>query len=161
MCCCEKPNINGEPGYKWNNPSGVAGVYPANPPTLPEGDVLLADEPGRCGRGTDSHSHHYQLTKSHGSLLLLVKHGGGEEGVRLSMSIADTLLALDSTARYWLLNAIYHAHSNGKRQGRDSTAATWRQAAADKRIKTRKYRGTSSVKVWIEDAAPQMRSYAP
>lgn len=148
MCCCEKPTINGEDGYRWNNPNGPTGIYPVSPPTLEEGDRLLADEPGRCG-GQDSHSHHYRLVKNCG-LALLVKHGGGEQRLRLSGPIADTLLSLDSTARYWVLNAIYHAHSDGERIASVKTASTWREAAAQKRIRTRKQRGSDRVKVWIE-----------
>jgi hypothetical protein len=150
MCCCGKPTINGTDGYKWNQPDGPTSVYPVNPPALLDGDKLLADEPGRCG-GSDSHSHHYRLVKNCG-LVLLVRHGGGDERMRLAGPIADTLLNLDSTSRYWLLNAMYHAYSDGGHEARSATASTWRKAAAEKRIKTRKQRGTDRVKVWIEYA---------
>lgn len=150
MCMCGRPTINGEFGYKWN--SDKAGIYPVNPPTLSDADRLLADEPGRCG-GADSHCHHYRLVKGYsGTIWLLVKHGGGDERVRLSGPIADTLLALDSTGRYWMLNTIYHAYSHGKREGSGEVDSTWRKAAAEKRIKTRKQRGGDGVKVWIERA---------
>ena len=152
MCCCGKPVVNGEVGYKWNKPDGPEGIYPVNPPELEPDDQLLRDEPGRCG-GTDAHSHHYRLVKV--PILgptLLVKHGGGQERIRLSGPITDTLLALDSTACYWLLGAIYHAHSDGGHQARSTTAQTWQKAAAEKRIKTRKQRGSDRVKVWIERA---------
>jgi len=82
---------------------------------------------------------------------LLVRHGGGEERLRLSGPLEPILAALDSNSRYWLLNAIYHAHANGQRDGRDAEAARWRTAAAEKRIKTRKYR--DGVKVWVEPGA--------
>ena len=65
MCCCAKPNVNGEPGYSWDGKS--ISTRPVDPPMLEDGDVLLFDEPGRCG-GMDSHCHHYRLVKSHGSL---------------------------------------------------------------------------------------------
>lgn len=151
MCCCGKPTINGNDGYKWNKPDGPTSVYPVNPPTLEENDKLLADEPGRCG-GSDSHHLHLRLVKNCG-LSLLAKHGGGEERLRLSGPIADVLLGLDSNARYWLLAAVYHAHSDGERQGREKTVHTWRKAAAEKRIKTRKLPSQGVVKVWIEDRA--------
>lgn len=161
MCCCDKPTINGEQGYKWNNPNGPSGVYPINPPSLSEGDEMLADEPGRCG-GSDSHSHHYRLVKSSGgSLSLLVKHGGGEERLRLSGPMRDTLLSLDSTTRYWLLNTIYHAYAEGRQQGQARATNTWRQAAAEKRIRTRKQRGSDSVKVWIEYATMNQTGAIP
>jgi hypothetical protein len=152
MCCCGRPTINGEIGYKWNNPDSGPGMYPVNPPELKPGDQLLRDEPGRCG-GSDSHSHHYRLVKVPiFGPILLVRHGGGQERIKLSGPILDTLLSLDSTALYWTLGAIYHAYSDGANQARSVTASTWRKAAAEKRIKTRKVRGSDSVKVWIERA---------
>lgn len=148
MCCCGKPVVNGELGYKWNNPNDNASVYPVNPPSLEESDQLLRDEPGRCG-GLDSHSYHYRLVKSHGSLSLLVRHGGGDERLYLSKTIESVLAQLGSTDCYWTMNEIYHAHSAGKRSGSDKTANDWRRAAAEKRIRTRKQRGSDSVRVWI------------
>ena len=59
---------------------------------------------------------------------------------------------LDSTGRYWLLNAIYHAHSDARRTGRDAEAARWRTAAAERRIKVRKVRGRAAVRVVVEPA---------
>jgi|SRR5215216_5426319 len=151
MCCCGKPVINGEQGYKWNindDPS----VRPVNPPSLKDTDLLLRDEPGRCG-GIDSHCHHYRLVKSSGSLMLLVRHGGGDERLRLSGPLESMLDHLDSTDCYWALNAIYHAYSDGKRAGSEKTADNWRRAAAEKRIKTRKARGSQTVRVWITDVS--------
>ena len=151
MCCCDKPTVNGELGYKWNDPQARAGVYPVNPPALADNDVLLRDLPGRCG-GQDSHSHHYCLVKSGASLNLLVRHGGGDERIRLSGPVTNFILqSLNSTDCYWLLNAIHHAQSNAARDARDKEALRWRMAAADKRIRTRKLPARGTVKVWIED----------
>lgn len=149
MCCCGKPTINGEPGYRWNDPSGPGGIRPVNPPDVVEGETILFDEPGRCG-GIDSHSHHYRVVR--GSLL--VRHGGGDERVRLSNTnaVITALSGLDSNGRYWLLNAIYQAHHDGGRDAMVKERETWRKAAASKRIRTRKQRGSDSVKVWIEAA---------
>jgi hypothetical protein len=146
MCCCAKPNINGEPGYSWDGKT--TGVYPVMPPDLKDGDVLLFDEPGRCG-GTDSHSFHYRLVKNCG-LRLLVRHGGGDERFYLSLHETAGLEALDSNRRYWLLNAIYHAHARGQRSGAEEERAHWTNAAAERRIKVRKNRGTDTVKVFIQ-----------
>jgi hypothetical protein len=152
MCCCGKPIINGQVGYKWNQPDGPEGVYPVNAPELEASDRLLRDEPGRCG-GTDAHSHHYRLVKSEGgSLSLLVRHGCGDERVRVSRTVEKVLLEADSNTCYWLLSAIYHAYSDGAHAARSATARTWQKAAAEKRIKTRKQRGSDRVKVWIERA---------
>ena len=111
---------------------------------------MLYDEPGRCG-GMDSHSHHFRVVRDIG-LDLLVRHGGGEERVRLSGPIEAGLQALDSDARYWLLCAIYHAHHDGERDATDRERDKWQRAAAEKRIKTRKCQ--KYVKVWIENSCP-------
>ena len=150
MCCCGKPTINGEIGYRWNDPNASSSVYPVNAPDLKEYDKLLHDEPGRCG-GLDSHSFHYRLVDRYGSLYLLVRHGGGDEGFRLSSTptLLSTFAEMDSTARYWVCSALYHAHADAKRESREAEAARWRTAAAEKRIRTRKVRGENSIKVWI------------
>ena len=150
MCCCGKPTINGQLGYKWQ-PNEAASVRPVSPPSLADGDVLLYDEPGRCG-GIDSHSHHYRVVKDYGALYLLVRHGGGDDRINLHLykDQPEVLAQLTSNGRYWLLNATYHAYRDGKSEGHERTEATWRRAAAEKRIKTRKVRGGNAVKVWIE-----------
>lgn len=155
MCCCGKQVVNGQEGYSWDGKS--FGVRPIDAPTLQDGDTLLYDEPGRCG-GLDSHCYHYRVVRTRGGgLELLVKHGGGEERFYLSSTktLVGPLAALDSNGRYWMLNAIFHAQSNAERAGRDAEAGKWRLAAAQKLIKTRKYRGSDSVKVWIESAQPR------
>jgi len=147
MCCCGKPVVNGEPGYKWNF-NDKPGVRRVDPPSLTDHDTLIRDEPGRCG-GIDSHCHHYRLVKSYGSLMLLVRHGGGDERLHLSGPLESVFNRLDSTDCYWALNAIYHSYSEGRRLGSEHSTATWRKAAAEKRIRTRKQRGGDSVRVWI------------
>ena len=151
MCCCDQPNINGELGYKWK-PTEKTSIRPPQPPTLADGDILLYDEPGRCG-GIDSHSHHYRIVKSGGRLDLLVRHGGGDDRFHLSLygTQPEFFASLDSNGRYWLFNALYHARSEGNRQGYYSATEEWRTAAIEKRIKTRKVRGGDAVKVWIEN----------
>lgn len=151
MCFCDKPTINGTAPVKtcFEYP---ASNYPPNPPALLDGDVLLFDEPGRCG-GLDSHSHHFRLVKHGcGSLSLLVRHGGGDERMRLypHRDLPKFLEAMDSNTRYWMLATIRSAHSDGERNGRDSERHTWQKAAADKRIKTRKHPRLGVIKVWIE-----------
>lgn len=151
MCCCDKPNINGELGYKWQ-PNDRPVIRRPDPPTLTEYDTLLYDEPGRCG-GQDSHCHHYRVV-GQTFLTLLYKHGGGEGRIRLSNSKAliPILASLDSNARYWLMNSIYHAYADGQRNGAERTEERWRMAAAEKRIKTRKLPYNKGVKVWMESA---------
>jgi hypothetical protein len=113
MCCCQTPNINGEPGHQWQ-PADRPGIRPVSAPDA-KGDNVLYDEPGRCG-GQDSHSHHYQIVGAASGARfprLLVRHGGGDESIRLSngAQVLRALAMLDSNGRYWLLNALYHAQS--------------------------------------------------
>jgi hypothetical protein len=150
MCCCDKPNVNGQPGYRWQ-PEDKPSIRQPYPPELEPNDVLLHDEPGRCG-GIDCHCHHYRLVRQHSCLYLLTKHGGGVERIRLSRSEAfiATLAVLDSDQRYWILHTIYHAQSDSARNAAEKASATWQRAAAEKRIKTQKVRNSERVKVWIE-----------
>jgi hypothetical protein len=167
MCCCEKPTINGTTPVKMTF-DAPGGNYQPNPPELAEGDQLLFDEPGRCGGrnpdakpgelgagGLDCHSHHYRLVRHYGlDLDLLVRHGGGDKRVRLRSTWAfeQSLNSLDSNGRYWMFNAIYHAQNDAASHARETERMDWKTAAAEKRIKTRKYPARGVVKVWIEPA---------
>ncbi len=144
MCCCAKPNVNGQPGYSWDGK--IEGIRPIDAPVLAENDVLLFDEPGRCG-GLDSHCHHYRVVKG---MTLLVQHGGGCERVRLSLPRGFSFDAVDSNTRYWLLNALYHAHASGKRDGHNNASQEYRTAFAEGRLKKRKMPGRDAVEIWIE-----------
>jgi hypothetical protein len=150
MCCCGKPTINGEIGYRWNDPNSPPGIHSVNAPELDANDTLLYDEPGRCG-GLDSHAYHYRLVRHSSSTFLLVRHGGGDE--RFRFSCTEALLAgfaaMDTSVRYWTFNAIYHACSDARQRAQENEAIRWRKAAAEKRIRTRKTRGEDTVKVWI------------
>ncbi len=147
MCCCASPNVNGTLGYQWQ-PKDTPGIRPVNPPSTDF--AVIYDEPGRCG-GQDSHCHHYRVVGTGHSSSLLVRHGGGDEEVRLSngKAVHAALAMLDSNGRYWLLNAIYHAHNSAERAGRTLEATRWRQAAAERRIKVQKVRGQAAFRVSI------------
>lgn len=146
MCCCETPTINGiDRTYRWQ-PNDAPGIHPVNPPAL-DGCSLLIDAPGRCG-GLDSHSHHYRLVqRGAGMVALLVRHGGGDERVNyISRMVVKSLAHMDQTAAYWLMNAIFSAYHDGKREGSQTTERKWREAASEKRIKVRrstKYQSTT------------------
>ena len=148
MCCCNEPNINGQKNaYSWDGKT--FSTYPPNPPALADNDELLYDEPGRCG-GTDSHSHHVRVIHPRfGGYVLAVRHGGGDEHVPLGhdAKLIRALANMDSDGRYWLLIRIFHIWKNATHAAAEKTAAAWRSAAAEKRIKTRKTR--AGVKVWI------------
>jgi hypothetical protein len=150
MCCCGQPNINGQYGYKWQ-PNDAPSIRQPYPPEIDEDETLLYDGPGRCG-GLDAHSHHYRLTKWHGSTFLLVQHGGGKERIRLSVTehFRDMVFLLDATQLYWFCHTLYHAYSVGKGEGARATHNYWQTAAMEKRIKVRKGRGTNSVTVRVE-----------
>ncbi len=153
MCCCVQPNVNGQPGYQWQ-PLDRPGTRSVNPPETDRN--VLYDEPGRCG-GQDSHCHHYRVVGSaKGAQFpsLLVRHGGGDQEIRLSngKAVLQALAMLDSNGRYWLLNALYHAQADAKRAGQQEATARWRQAAAENRIKVRKVRGRDAVTVELVDA---------
>jgi hypothetical protein len=63
----------------WSSWDGKnVGTREVDAPALLDGDVLLFDEPGRCG-GLDSHCYHYRVVKRAG-LSLLVRHGGSRYG---------------------------------------------------------------------------------
>lgn len=150
MCCCGKPTVNGEQGYSWDGKS--FGVRQPDPPQIAEDEVLLFDEPGRCG-GVDSHAQHCRVVKgSMGRVLLIVRSGLGDRRIRLSneRAVLESLNRLDSNGRYWLLNAISRADFDARSEAAAEANSSWRKAAAEKRIKTRKMPGQNRVKVWIE-----------
>lgn len=143
--------MTGDNGYKWQ-PGDNTGVYPVNPPELRDGDILLFDEPGRCGNRTDSHCHHYRLVQNCGFFYLLVRHGAGDECHDLGFFgiVPQALLKLSSDDRFWLFGSIHHAIRTASRDARELTESIWRKAAAEKRIKTRKVRGQNACIVSIE-----------
>ena len=148
MCCCGKPVINGELGYRWQ-PEHAPSVRPANPPDLQDGDVLLYDEPGRCG-GIDSHAHHFRVVNDRGAFYLLVRHGGGDERHRFGWgktALSRALESLDSNGRYWLLCAAYHAISEAASNARHSEHSRWTHAVAEKRVKVSRRRGVCRVEI--------------
>ena len=151
MCCCEKPSVNGRDVYSWDGKS--YGMYPAIPPELKEGDALLFDLPGRCG-GIDSHSYHYRLVLSRGSVCLLVRHGAGTERIDYlsnGQAVLDAMKNLDDNGRYWMMNALYNATSLIKTEETQKERRRWQTAIVEKRVKKSRIRGSGGyVRVWIE-----------
>ena len=152
MCCCEKPNVNGEPGYSWNG-KGVSTREPS-PPALHDGDRLLYDEPGRCG-GLDSHCHHFVLVRdTRGNLVIRVRNGCGDSAVVIARNyspgsavIEKQMAAMDSNGRYLFMQAIVTTHSNAITDARDEATNSWSLAAIEKRIKIRRRGGHKYVSI--------------
>ena len=133
-------------------------------PTLAQGDTLLYSECGRIvkaetyghGRnGIDYRSHYFTVvTGEHNyGTYLLVKHGGGEERIKIDYSskrVAQFFEPLDSTERYLLMHMLHSLYRDTKREADEATAATYRKAFAEDRLRKRKNRGQASCKVWIE-----------
>lgn len=156
MCCCAKPNRNGQPGYSWDGKS--IGVSRIDPPDPVPNSTILYDEPGRCkpmlnGKPyrIDHHSHHYQVIKDDiGRIHAFVKHGGGmvEFGNTYNMEKLAALMApMDSDARFIMLMSLESWARHAAEEAERKERGRWQRAAAQKRIKTRKMR--DGVKVWI------------
>lgn len=156
MCMCDKPNINGQKTYKWMK-SHSKSIYPLNPPETFIDDVILFDEPGRCG-GTDSHAFHFIVIERMGSLLLLVKHGGGEDSIRIGSTrgnhrrgIREALEnATDSNARYWLMQTLYHTVQDERRLSTEAERSIWSKAAREDRLKIRSRQGQKYAEILPE-----------
>lgn len=154
MCMCKAPNINGQPGYSWDGKS--IGIRPISAPELLESDVLIYDEPGRCG-GQDSHCHHIRFAKALGCYAILVRHGGGDERLEITgyrpgtRHIVEALAGMDSTARYWTLLSLYYIHRESADNARREEESRWKQAIAAKHIKVRR----SKYRVTVEITQPE------
>jgi len=128
-------------------------------PSVPEGEVVLYDEPGRVlqhDRWKVCYSaFHYRLTQAGqgGRLMLRVKHGGGEECTDLGFPNPQNLAAfaaLDSDGRFILFHMLRSVHDDGAALAASKTRREYAQAFADGRLKKRKVRGQAEVRVWIE-----------
>ena len=142
------------------------GAEPWRAPTLQDGDAVLYSECGRIiaagtyghgSNGIDYRSHYFTVAKgSHGyGCYLLVKHGGGEERIKIDYSAsraAQFFEPLDSNARYLLMHMLFNVHSDAKRAAAEATAAHYKAAFVSGALKKRKHRGQDAVKVWIERA---------
>jgi hypothetical protein len=149
MCACNQPTINGQPGYSWDGHTVT--THQVNPPELINGDVLIFDEPGRCGK-IDAHCHHFRLVYNGRSLFLLVANGLGTKRIPLSnygSSLVDTLSAVDSDARFWILRCIHSTVRNMCTATERDKTQVWATAFLSKRIKKQKRNGT--YRVWIDD----------
>jgi hypothetical protein len=157
MCMCDKPTINGEPGYSWDGKT-FSTRQPA-PPDLASDDTLIFDEAGRCG-GLDCHSHHFRVVKTSVMYWILVRHGGGNERFNLPTTFRLSLPALQamtSNERYWLLHTIYSTRRDGEQYGAGRMDERYRAAFAEGRLKKRKMPGRAAFKIWIESKPAEVK----
>ena len=136
-------------------------------PDLAEGDTLLYSECGRIikagtyghGRnGIDYRSHYFRIVAgAHGSgCWLLVKHGGGQERIKLDYSAtraAQFFEPFDSDARYLLMHMLFSVAREAADDERARTSARYKSAFVAGLLKKRKLRGQDAVKVWIDRVA--------
>jgi hypothetical protein len=152
--CPLKPNSRKLKGEIMNSEIELNwGAEPERAPDVAEGETILFSECGRVLNNIDYRSHYFRLIKGeYGDVVLLVKHGGGQERIRehLLRKIVKTLELLDSDNRYMTLYAVFQAYREGKKHGEEVTAMKYREAFVSGRLKKRKVRNSSSVKVWIK-----------
>lgn len=140
------------------------GAEPWRAPDLAEGDAIMYSECGRIieagthghGRnGIDYRSHYFRVvsgTNGHGCFLL-VKHGAGQERIKLDYNAqraAQFFEPLGSNERYLLMHMLFSVSREARTVAQAETATTYRKAFIDGRLKKRKARGQSTIKVWIE-----------
>jgi hypothetical protein len=162
MCTCEKPNVNGTPGYRWQ-PSDRPSTHPVHAPELDVPDEIMYDLPGRCGQ-CDSHSFHFTIVKNHRtSRMLYVRHGGGQESYSIGSGVRNhrqgILDALercpDDDARYWLVQTLYHTLREVKDEATTKERETWKRAAREGRLKIRSRKGIKFAQI-----EPEIRASA-
>lgn len=126
-------------------------------PSIEPGDTVLFSEPGRvlpsgqykvCYR-----SHWFKIVKAqYGGYFLLVRHGGGQERIKLKYSwdmLAGTFESLDSDSRYLLMWQFMDLSHDAAHEARAATAAHYREAFAEGRLTKRKIRGHNSYRITV------------
>lgn len=131
-------------------------------PTVREGETVLFEEPGRVLPSRDGRhdvccrSHYFLIIRcASGSLLLRVKHGSGEEVMSLGWDHTRVLRgfeAMDSDARFRFCWMLIQTRSDAARAAAEHADARWRSAIAEGRVRRRKVRGQSQVRVTIVEA---------
>jgi hypothetical protein len=128
-------------------------------PTIPEGDIILFEEPGRIipgtgmVTGTDFRSHYFILSVPFegGPAVLWVQHGAGEQHwpVGGAARLCGVLGALDSDRRFAVLYALHDAHQTSFHQGVATASARYETAFVEGRLRKRKVRGANAYQVSI------------
>lgn len=128
-------------------------------PEIESGDTVIYDEPGRVLPSflkdtLVTYQAYYILVvkQEFGGYALYIKHGGGQEKIKLShyepaiKSLAD----LSSDNRYLVLYMLYRAQTEAASEAVKKTAEKYCMAFIEGRLKKRKMPRSSAVKVWIE-----------
>ena len=90
------------------------------------------------------------------TLILLVKHGGGQERIRLGYhsrywkQVSQSMQAMDSDKRYLMLYALYDLYKDTKRREQARASAEIKLAFVEGRLKKRKIKGQNAYKVTVE-----------
>lgn len=139
MCCCvSHPNVNGEPGYRWN-PTDPPSIRQPDPPELPKGVTPLYDLPGRCG-GVDAHHEHIIVGSDS---RVYWRHGLGTKVLPYLANaslVLKVLSELDDTRRFWLLHALTYAVDDAARKAEVDEQQRWIRAAQEGRIEVNRRR---------------------
>lgn len=146
MCGCGKPTRNGEKGYSWDGKE--KGVRQPWYPQLQEGDELLYDEPGRCGRRIDSHCFDVRIVRNGRGLNALVQNGRGDFRFGLLYVNQEDLDSLGSDGRYWLVVSMYHELERRERDTRQREHERFTRAYIQRRI--RKVRNHAAIRILAE-----------
>lgn len=133
------------------------GADPWREPKQDEDDTVIFSEHGRVLDKTDYRSHWLMLVEEpYQTLTLLVKHGGGQERIRLGYhtrywkQVAQSMQPMDSDGRYLMLYALYRLYRETRRQAEDRVRAEMKLAFVEGRLKKRKVRGQNAYKVTVE-----------
>lgn len=163
MCMCDKPNVNGEPGYKW--PGDPQTIRRPMPPEIHEGDEVFYDLPGRCGRGVDSHCHHFTIVINANRYILRVRNGCGDDAYIIgfvssqsrSYSSYHRCALIDSISnansdddRYWIAQNLYHAFWSIRSAAVLKEESEWKRAAREGRLKLRSRKGQKYAEILPE-----------
>jgi hypothetical protein len=139
--------------------------------------VSTRDLPGFAFGGVTYESHHFwihlcqyapnpRMQERHAerfsSVLIRVNHGGGWEVWRGDYMLAAALARYgdDDMGAFWLCWYLIDIARTARKIGAEATAAEYKQAFVDGRLRKRKLPAQGKIKVWIEPPAASPRERA-
>lgn len=129
------------------------GSEPLRQPVIEAGDIEVYSEHGRDIENVCYCSHWFKIVRAEfGGFYLLVRHGGGEERVRLSHKkiVINSLAKLESDERYLLMWQMLDIKHESERAAISETRQEIEEAFVGGRLKKRYYPKRGITKVWIE-----------